>query len=243
MPDHIGEFGEFYGRAFQIIEREPKRAPQDRYFGARAASPTIEISTDKVDAMLREWRSPFMIVTRFAELRQLSESLEAVQESVSKGSSQPGLDPVTKAVRVALENYFFEGRYVTRLGEEVIFPGLGKDWQEIRASGERYVRDLTRILVEASGNVTFGLAVPIPRAQLKQAQFAARLAEATTMAIVEALVTGVSVLATDNPLLVGAIGTFAATLARKSAEKAMQEYLEPTQEEQPQVLTKMVVDI
>jgi len=42
---------------------------------------------------------------------------------------------------------------------------------------------------------------------------------------------------------VGAIGTFAATLARKSAEKAMQEYLEATQEEQPQVLTKMVVDV
>ena len=241
MTDRIGEFGEFYGRAFQIIEREPTRSPQERYFGARDASPTIQISTDKVDALLKEWRSPFMILTRFAELRQLSRSLEAVQVSVSKGSSQPGLDPVTKTVRIALENYFFEGRYVTRLGDEVRFPGLGANMPEILANGERYVRDLTRILVEASGNAAFGLPVPIPRAHLKQAQFAARLAEATTMAIVEALVTGVSVLATDNPLLVGAIGTFAATLARKSAERAMHEYLLATQEDL--ALTKMVMDI
>lgn len=242
MVDRIGEFGEFYGRAFEIIEREPSRAPRERYFAAQEASPTVRISTDKVDALLKEWRSPFMLLTRFGELRQLSESLEAVQASVSKGSREPNLDPLTKAVRVALENYFFEGTYTTRLGEAVVFPGLGANLKEIKASGERYVRDLTRILVEASGNIAFGLAVPVPRAHLKQAQFAARLAEATTMAIVEALVTGVSVFATDNPLLVGAIGTFAATLARKSAEKAIQEYLMANTSEE-QVLARMKMDI
>jgi len=87
------------------------------------------------------------------------------------------------------------------------------------------VRDLTRILIEAGANLTFGLPIPAIRAHLKQEQFAGRLAEATTMSIVESLVTGISVLATDNPLLVAGIGTFAATMARKSAEKAMHEYL------------------
>jgi hypothetical protein len=225
MADRTAEFGEFYGRAFEIVEREPTRAPGNRYFRSQADTPTIRISTDQVAALLKEWRSPFMVFTRFGELRKLSESLEAIHRSVSQGSSEPGLDPVTRAVRNGLESYFFEGRYVTRLREEIRFPGLGQDMDEILADGERYVRDLTRILIETGSNVSFHLPVPASRAHLKQEQFAARLAEATTMAIVESLVTGVSILATDNPLLVGAIGTFAATMARKSAEKAMHDYL------------------
>jgi len=84
MTNRVTEFGEFYGRAFEIIEREPTRAPADRYFAPHAAS--IEISSAKVDELLKEWRSPFIIFTRFAELRKLSESLEAVHASVSKGS-------------------------------------------------------------------------------------------------------------------------------------------------------------
>lgn len=230
MPDRIAEFGEFYGRAFRIVEQEPTRAPASRYFAPRANAPGIEIATEKVEEMLKAWRSPLMIVTRFGELRRLSESIEAVHQSVSRGSREPGLDPMTRSVRIALENYFFEGKYTTRLGEIVSFPGISTDMDRILANGERYVRDLTRILIEAGANVSFGLPVPVRRSHLKQEQFAARLAEATTMAIVESLVTGISILATDNPLLVGAIGTFAATMARKSAEKAMHEYLLATAE-------------
>ncbi len=222
MADRVAEFGEFYGRAFEIIEREPTRSPRERYFMPRAAS--IEISTAKVDALLKEWRSPFVVFTRFAELRKLTESLEAVHASVTKGSREPGIDLLTRAVRKALEDYFFEGRYITRLGEEILFPGLRPSVEQILANGERYVRDLTRILVEAGANVSLKLPVPADKASVRQEQFMARLAEATTMAIVESLVTGVSVLATDNPLLVAAVGTFAATLARKSAEKAAYEF-------------------
>lgn len=228
MGDRIAEFGEFYGRAFEIIEREPSRAPADRYFSPHAA--TIRISADKVDALLKEWRSPFMIFTRFAELRKLSESLEAIHNSVSRGSGEPGLDPLTRAVRSALESYFFDGKYTTRLGETITFPGLGADMKQILANGERYIRDLTRILIEAGCNVSFDLPVPAMRTHLRQEQFAGRLAEATTMAIVEAIVTGIGILATDNPLLVAAVGTFAATMARKSAEKAMHDYLLATTE-------------
>jgi hypothetical protein len=157
-------------------------------------------------------------------------------------------DPAApQAIRDAYVAYFFsKSGYVTVDGSAIVAPihigdldltmlsgGKGKSLLG-PATGERYVRDLVRLLVEAGDDVRYtvnGRRLPARLAALKTVAEAkgvadkltmwlkgvSALAESQAMGAVEQATLGVAQFQT-NPILAAAAGTFAGTAARKAAQ-------------------------
>jgi hypothetical protein len=148
------------------------------------------------------------------------------------------------AVRDAYNAYFFSATgYATADGSRIVAPihlgdldlskGKGLLGPE---TGERYVRDLVRLLVESVDDVRYTVGDRGLKARFSEAHELAKkrpkdvsvklttwfkgvsaLAESQVMGAVEQVALGVSTFQT-NPLLAAAAGTFAGTAARKAAQ-------------------------
>ena len=142
------------------------------------------------------------------------------------------------AVREAYLQYFFGSGYDTVDGTRIVSPvQLGSlDLQHLGdlrgaltpRTGERYVRDLVRLLVEAVDDVRYdrlGGRVATARAKagdrqdklMRWLRGVSGVAESQAMSAVEQATLGVSTFQ-SNPLIAAAAGTFAGTAARKAAQ-------------------------
>lgn len=142
------------------------------------------------------------------------------------------------AVREAYLQYFFGAGYETVDGTRIVSPvQLGSlDLQHLGdlrtaltpRTGDRYVRDLVRLLVEAVDDVRYdrlGGRVATARAKagdrqgklMRWLRGVSGVAESQAMSAVEQATLGVSTFQT-NPLIAAAAGTFAGTAARKAAQ-------------------------
>lgn len=145
---------------------------------------------------------------------------------------------VPDAVREAYLRYFFGTGFDavdgTRIVSPVQFAGLDLDaLGELRAvlterTGERYVRDLVRLLVEAVDDVRYGdlrgrVVAAGEKAQDRRDKLmqwfrgVSAVAESQVMSAVEQATLGVGTFQ-SNPLIAAAAGTFAGTAARKAAQ-------------------------
>jgi hypothetical protein len=142
------------------------------------------------------------------------------------------------AVREAYLQYFFGSGFLAVDGTRITSPVqlAGLDLQglgDLRTAvtprtGERYVRDLVRLLIEAVDDVRYdGLGRRINAAREKAGDHQDKLmrwfrgvsgvAESQAMSAVEQATLGVSTFQ-SNPLIAAAAGTFAGTAARKAAQ-------------------------
>jgi hypothetical protein len=145
---------------------------------------------------------------------------------------------VPDAVREAYLQYFFGSGYATVDGARIVSPvqfaGLAPEalgslrTALMEHSGERYLRDLVRLLVEAVDDVRYGgLGDRAQAAREKAADRQDKLmrwfrgvsgvAESQVMSAVEQATLGVATFQ-SNPLIAAAAGTFAGTAARKAAQ-------------------------
>ena len=142
------------------------------------------------------------------------------------------------AVREAFLQYFFGSGFLTVDGTRITSPvqlaaldlgGLGDLRTAVTPrTGDRYVRDLVRLLVESVDDVRYdGLGGRVTTACDKAGEHRDKLmrwlrgvsgvAESQAMSAVEQATLGVSTFQT-NPLIAAAAGTFAGTAARKAAQ-------------------------
>ena len=142
------------------------------------------------------------------------------------------------AVREAYLQYFFGSGFLAVDGTRITSPVqlAGLDLQglgDLRTAvtprtGERYVRDLVRLLIEAVDDVRYdGLGRRVNAAREKAGDHQDKLmrwfrgvsgvAESQAMSAVEQATLGVATFQT-NPLIAAAAGTFAGTAARKAAQ-------------------------
>jgi hypothetical protein len=143
-----------------------------------------------------------------------------------------------EAVRQAYLQYFFGSGYETVDGTRIASPiQLGSfdlpHLADVRGAltprtGDRYVRDLVRLLVEAVDDVRYdGLGERVATARAKAGDRHDKLmrwlrgvsgvAESQAMSAVEQATLGVATFQ-SNPLIAAAAGTFAGTAARKAAQ-------------------------
>jgi hypothetical protein len=131
----------------------------------------------------------------------------------------------------SFNQYFFsrEG-YKTVSGDLIIRPKLPKNIRETgdQINAERYIRDMTRIVVETTGDKLYNLRERYARfAATYQEGFKKKLidwfdsfgdlAEASLLPVVEGIVNGAFNIEL-NPLVAAAIGTFCSVTTRKATE-------------------------
>lgn len=181
------------------------------------------------------------------ELAQLiPDSLQFVRQQLAVGLSLGALfnvggdtQKIIPAVTAAYQSYFFAQGFSTLEGGRISAPtfpsvdakdaSLEKIEAEVRhfasrKTADQYIRDLTRIAVEASGDALFSLPDRYNRligrndaiGKLEQSWFKgfADLAESTVISTLEEAVQGVGAFS-GNPLIAASIATFAGAAARK----------------------------
>jgi hypothetical protein len=136
----------------------------------------------------------------------------------------------------SFNQYFFSDKgYTTVSGDMVVRPRLPKkitdDSKTIgnQINAERYIRDITRIIVETSGDNMYKTRERYKRLQDKYAKDEAKekliawfdsfgdMAEASLLPVVEEILNG-ALGAQLNPLIAAAVGTFCSVTARKATE-------------------------
>lgn len=144
----------------------------------------------------------------------------------------------------SFNQYFFsDDGYKTVSGDLIIRPklpkiGSPKDIKEIgnQINAERYIRDMTRIMVETTGDRLYELRERYAKFTEKYQDDSKRklidwfdsfgdLAEASLLPVVEGIVNGAFSIEL-NPLLAAAIGTFCSVTTRKATEHSYLSLLE-----------------
>ena len=147
------------------------------------------------------------------------------------------------AYEKSLKYYFFgEDGYNTVTGEMILPPRFSISQNNLQprhllkqVNAEQYIRDLTRIIVDTTGNELYGLRDRYEKLSKKYNQENNKkfvrwfgsfgdLAEASVLPVVENLITGVGNI-TLNPLIAAGTGIFCSTAARKATEHAYLELL------------------
>ena len=217
-----------------LFERLPRvfnrsRDVIDRLFAARSPAAILAVGGDLGTALVRPALSG---VARFVG-GHLGIVLSFVTTFRNLADGR-----VPDAVRAAYLGYFFGDGYLaadgTRIVSPVQFTGSGPETLDsLRAAltertGERYLRDLVRLLVESVDDVRYGgLGARVEAARAKAQGDADKLmrwfrgvsgvAESQAMSAVEQAALGVATFQ-SNPLIAAAAGTFAGTAARKAAQ-------------------------
>lgn len=139
----------------------------------------------------------------------------------------------------SFNQYFFsDDGYKTVSGDLIIRPKLPKDIKEIgnQINAERYIRDMTRIMVETTGDRLYELRERYAKFTEKYQDDSKRklidwfdsfgdLAEASLLPVVEGIINGAFSIEL-NPLLAAAIGTFCSVTTRKATEHSYLSLLE-----------------
>jgi hypothetical protein len=149
---------------------------------------------------------------------------------------------VPKAIEEAYLHYFFADEGFRTVDGIVIVPPAHLSLANLKdlfsdRTAERYVRDLTHLIVEAAGDVRFELRTRYPKllnalpagapqeTAGKWFKGFASMAESWVTSAVEEACLGVAEFQT-NPLLAAAAGTYAGTAARKAAQHVFLKELE-----------------
>ncbi len=136
----------------------------------------------------------------------------------------------------SFNQYFFtKNGYKTVAGNLVTAPRLPKvsslaDIKDFgsRIDAERYIRDMTRIIVETSGDSLYNLRKRYPELVTKYKEQSQKklidwydsfgdLAEASTLPVIEGIISGAFNMQL-NPLVAAAVGTFCSLTVRKATE-------------------------
>lgn len=187
------------------------------------------------------------IVGQLPLLAQQAEALVAEQIIVGASllSILQALDPLNDrnlltSIFTAQGEYFFNGGYLTVADEKIIPPSLATaDPKAVfsEKTGERYIRDLTRVGIEALANDTWKL-IERYKSMSKDPKIKdtgkaqkwfkgfADYAEASVTSVIEQVLSqggGVGATIPTNPLVAAAIATAAGTAARKAAQQTFLE--------------------
>ena len=183
------------------------------------------------------------IVGQISLLAQQAEALVANQIIIGASllSIIQALDPfgnhnLITSIFSAQSEYFFNGGYLTVADEKIIPPSLATADPKTffsEKTGERYVRDLTRVGFEAVANDTWRLIdryktmskdpriKDVGKAQ-KWFKGFADYAEASVTSVIEQVLShggGLGVSIPTNPVVAAGIATAAGTAARKAAQQ------------------------